>query len=190
MTRIITMPVRGAAKHHAASAERLREDLQAILGQLFELHVQGIETHAHFIGTRFVEFQRHLETIVQTAREASNAVADALRGMDGDSGRTPVITELPTRIPGLHPGERCTTAAANMMVHRIAMVHSTICRIGDQIDDADTSIGSLLEAIANTLGKEALLVSAESRSVNSAARSETPSTVEWIDPAAVSGGPR
>ncbi len=190
MARIITMPAREAAKHRPASTAALRADLQAVLGQLFELHVQGIETHAHFIGTRFVEFQRQLETIVHTAREASSAVADVLRVMDGDIARTPIITELPARIAGLHPGERCTTAAANMLVHRISMVHSTICRIGDLMDDADTSTVSLLEAIADTLGNEARLVSAESRRVNSASWSETPGADEWIDPPAAISRPR
>jgi hypothetical protein len=140
--------------------------------------------------TRFEEFPRQLETIVPTARRASSAVADVMRGMDGASARAPVITELPARDAGLLAGERCTTAADNMMTHRISLVHSIVCRISVEVSDAETSTASLLGATAGTLGREALLVSGESRRLNSAARSKTAGIAEWTDPRPATSRPR
>ena len=51
----------------------------AVLGQLF----------AHFVGTQFLGFQRQLEAVVHTARKASGAVAEVLRGLDGDPPALP-----------------------------------------------------------------------------------------------------
>jgi hypothetical protein len=101
MTKISTTPPCEAENKHTADRESLRQDLQVVLGQLFDLHVQGVEAHAHFVGTRFTGFQRQLEAIVQTAREASNAVTDVLREFDGESTRGLIITEVPPAIPGV-----------------------------------------------------------------------------------------
>jgi starvation-inducible DNA-binding protein len=167
MTKISATPPCGAENKHTADGESLRQDLQAVLGQLFDLHVQGVEAHAHFVGTSFTGFQRRLEAIVQTAREASNAVADVLRELDGGSARGLVITEVSPAISGLRPGERCTAAAVNMIMHRISVVLNTIRCVCDQLGDADTSTAALLGAIADTVDKEALMVASESQKINS-----------------------
>jgi starvation-inducible DNA-binding protein len=172
MTKISTTPPREGENKPTADKESLRQDLQAVLGQLFDLHVQGVESHAHFIGTRFTAFQRGLEAVVQSAREASNAVADVLRELDGDSNRRLIITEVPPATPWLRPGERCTTAAVNMITHRIVLVNNTIRCIFDQLGDADRSTAALLGAIADAVDKQALMLASESQRINSAAHSD------------------
>src|SRR4051794_29239045 len=100
MTRTLTAPNEGL-KERTVGTDDLRQDLQAVLGQLFELHVQSVEAHAHFIGTRFTGFQRQLEAIVDAAREASRAVAEVLHGLDGGNTRGLIMTEVPPLTPGL-----------------------------------------------------------------------------------------
>jgi starvation-inducible DNA-binding protein len=165
MTKNLGTPLRAED-----SRESLRHQLQAVLGQLFDLHVQGVEAHAHFIGTRFTGMQRQLEYVVQTAREASDSVAELLRGLDRERTRGLLITEVPPAIPGLRPGERCTTAAANMVTHRISLVLNTIRGIVDELGD-HTSTAGLLRAIAETIDREAMTLVAESRSISSTAYS-------------------
>ena len=172
MTKISTTPPCEGDNTHTAEKEGLRQDLQAILGQLFDVHVQGVEAHAHFVGTRFAGFQRQLEATVQTAREASNAIADVLRRFDSDVARGLILTEVPPAIPGLRPGERCTTAAARMINSRIALVISTIRCFHNQQRDADTSTVTLLGAIARAVDKHALMLASESLDINSSAWSE------------------
>jgi starvation-inducible DNA-binding protein len=191
MTKISTTPPCEAENKHTADRESLRQDLQVVLGQLFDLHVQGVEAHAHFVGTRFTGFQRQLEAIVQTAREASNAVTDVLREFDGESTRGLIITEVPPAIPGLRPGERCTTAAVNMIIHRVSVVLNTIRCVCNQLGDADTSTAALLGAIADIVDKEALMVASESQRINSATCSDiTPSAAQPFEPPAGLGSER
>jgi starvation-inducible DNA-binding protein len=177
MTEIYTTPTREGENKHTADKEGLRQGLEAVLRQLFDLHVQGVEVHAHFVGTRFTGFERELEAVVQSAREASSAVADVLRGLDGDSSRRQIITEVPPAIPGLRPGERCTAAAANMITDRISLVVNTIGCVFNHAGDVDTSTASLLGVIADAVDKQALMLASESRRINSASRRDiTPST--------------
>jgi len=144
----------------------LRRDLQAVLGQLFELHVQAVEAHAHFVGTRFTEMQQQLEAVVKPARRAADAVADALPGLDHDDIRRLVITEFSPAVPGLRPGERCVTAAVNMITHRISVVINTIRAISHGLDDAEPSITDLLREVEHTVDMHALLLASESRRIN------------------------
>jgi starvation-inducible DNA-binding protein len=151
------------------STPTLRQDLQAVLGQLFDLHVQAVEAHAHFSGTRFIGMQNRLEAVVHTAREASDAVAELVRGSVRDGVWPLITTETAAAVPGLRPGERCATAAVNMIGHRISFVLSTIRRAYDQIGATDQSIADLLGEIGQTVEKQGLLLTAESRRMNSRA---------------------
>jgi starvation-inducible DNA-binding protein len=171
----------------AGDTEILRQHLQRILGQLFDLHAQGVEAHAHFVGTRFAGFQSQLEAVVQTARKASGAVADVLRGLDGENTCRLIVTEVPLTISGLRPGERCTTAAVNMINDRISVVLNTIRCVCNQVGDVDSSTAALLDAIADAVDKQALMLAAESQRIDSAACSAiTPSTAK---PTTESGSP-
>ena len=191
MTKISTTPQCKAENTRTADKQSLRQDLQAVLGQLFDLQVQGVEAHPHFGGTKSAGFQRQLEVIVQTAREASNAVGDALREFDGDSTRGLIITEVPPAIPGLSPGECCTTAAVNVITHRISLVLNTIRCVCKQLGDTDASTAALLGAIADAIDKQALILAAESQRINSAACSDmTPNAATPFEPPAGLGSER
>jgi starvation-inducible DNA-binding protein len=163
MTQVESTAGRGAEKNH----EGRRLELQAVLGRLFDLHVQGVEAHAHFIGTRFTGMQRQLEDVVQTAREASAAVAELLRGFDGDSARSAVIKGVAPATPGLRPGERCTTAAVNMITHRISKLLNTIRCISDEAGATDRWTAELLSAIADIVDNQARSLASESRRISS-----------------------
>ncbi len=89
--------------------ESLRGDMKAVLGQLLSLQVQSMEAQAHFMGTRFTGMQRRLEDVVSTAGAATTAL----------------------------PGELCTTAAVNMISHRITLLVSTIRSLSNQATTTD-----------------------------------------------------
>ena len=100
------------ANEHTADVKSLSGDLGAVLGQLFELHVQSVEAHAHFVGTQFIAFQRQLEAVVHTAREASGAVAESSARIGRRRPCSLTIAGVRPGLPGLRPGERCSTAAS------------------------------------------------------------------------------
>ena len=190
MTKTFSMPRCEAANEDTADVESLRGDLVAVLGQLFELHVQSVEAHAHFVGTQFIGFQRQLEAVVHTARKASGAVAEVLRGLDGDAPRSLTIAGVRPGLPGLRPGERCSTAAVNMITHRISLVLDTIRCTRHQLADSDIPNADLLGAIADAVEEQARMLAAESRWVSSTADPDAPSIAEWIDPPASLGSRR
>jgi starvation-inducible DNA-binding protein len=165
MTKTSTTPPYEFENKPTADKGILRQDLQAVLGQLFELHVQGIEAHAHFRGTRFTGIQRQLAATVQVAREASNAVADELRAWDRSDIRGLIIMEVPPSIPGLRPGERCTTAAVNMITHRISLVISAIRCVRSDSTEVGASATALLGAIADAVDEQAPRLSSESQKI-------------------------
>jgi len=189
--KITTTPRCKAENTHTADTQSLPQDLQAVLGQLFDLQVQGVEAHPHFVGTRSAGFQRQLEVIVQTAREASNAVGNVLREFDGGSTPGLIITEVPPAIPGLSPGECCTTAAVNVITHRISVVLNTIRRVCNQLGDADASTAALLGEMADAIENQALILVAESQRINSVGYSDiTPSAATPFEPPAGLGSER
>jgi starvation-inducible DNA-binding protein len=146
----------------------LRQDLQAVLGFLFDLRVLGIETHAHFIGTRFAGMQRQLEAVVQTAVEATDDVGDLLRTLGGGAEGRLIITPTQLGISALRPGERCTTAAVNMISNRIASALDTIRCIRAGLQESDVAIGHVLQSINDVLDERARMLASESRSISSA----------------------
>lgn len=143
-----------------------QQDLHAVLSQLFDLHVQAVEAHAHFRGTRFIGMQNRLEAVVQTARQGSGAVAELVRESGRDGARRLSTMEIPTTVPGLMPGERCAAAAVNMITDRISFVLRTIHHAHEQIGGTDQSIADLLGEIGQMVEKQGLLLRAESRRMN------------------------
>ena len=107
-----------AANEHTADVKNLSGDLVAVLGQLFELHVQSVEAHAHFVGAQFIAFQRQLEAVVHTAREASGAVAEVLRGLDGDA---------PAALPSPVFGRGCRVCAPGSAAAQRRLLGETHC---------------------------------------------------------------
>jgi starvation-inducible DNA-binding protein len=140
-------------------------ELQAVLGQLFDLHLQALEAHAHFSGTRFIDMQNQLEAVVRTARAASDAVAELVRGFDRDGVRRSLT--LPAPEPALRPGERCATAAVKMITHRISSVLKTIRSAHEELGIVDPSIADVLGEIAQMIDIRGLLLTAESRRIGS-----------------------
>jgi starvation-inducible DNA-binding protein len=52
----------------------LAQDLQAVLVDLIELHLQGKQAHWNLIGTNFRDLHLQLDEIVDIAREASDTI--------------------------------------------------------------------------------------------------------------------
>ena len=52
------------------------EDLQKVLADLIELHLQGKQAHWNLVGTNFRDLHLQLDSIVDTAREASDTIAE------------------------------------------------------------------------------------------------------------------
>src|SRR6202167_581442 len=90
-------------------SQQLVQNLQLILVDLVELHLQGKQAHWNVVGSNFRDLHLQLDELVDFAREASDIIAERMRALDAvPDGRSDTIaatTSLP-RFPG---GEHHTT---------------------------------------------------------------------------------
>jgi hypothetical protein len=68
--------------HGFTASQQLVEDLQRILVDLVELHLQGKQAHWNVVGTNFRDLHLQLDELVDFAREGSDTIADRMRALD------------------------------------------------------------------------------------------------------------
>jgi starvation-inducible DNA-binding protein len=68
--------------HVFDAPESLPQNLQKILVDLIELHLQGKQAHWNVVGTNFRDLHLQLDSIVDIAREASDTIAERMRAID------------------------------------------------------------------------------------------------------------
>jgi starvation-inducible DNA-binding protein len=136
-------------------------DLQAVLIDLIELHLQAKQVHWNVVGTNFRDLHLQLDSIVDTAREASDTIAERMRALDAvpDGRSDTVVAE--TTVPALPPGLIGATQTVEMITNRIYAVVGTIRTVHDDVDAADPSTADLLHGIIDALEKEAWLLKSE-----------------------------
>src|SRR6202795_4026161 len=75
----------------------LPQKLQKVLVDLIELHLQGKQAHWNLVGTNFRDLHLQLDDIVDTAREASDTIAERMRALDAvPDGRSDTVTASTT----------------------------------------------------------------------------------------------
>lgn len=139
----------------------LFEDLQAVLIDLIELHLQAKQAHWNVVGTNFRDLHSQLDNIVDTARDASDTIAERMRALDAvPDGRSDTVVAA-TTVPALPPGLIGVTQTVEMITNRIYAVVGTIRTVHDDVDAADPSTADLLHGIIDALEKEAWLLKSE-----------------------------
>jgi starvation-inducible DNA-binding protein len=97
----------------------LSENLQQVLVDLIELHLQGKQAHWNLVGTNFRDLHLHLDVVVDIAREASDTIAERMRALSSvPDGRTDTVVAS-TTLPSLPGGEYSTGEAVDLMTNRI-----------------------------------------------------------------------
>jgi starvation-inducible DNA-binding protein len=144
----------------------LFEDLQAVLVDLIELHLQGKQAHWNVVGTNFRDLHLQLDSIVDTAREASDTIAERMRALDGvPDGRSDTVVAT-TTVPAIPSGLISASETVDMITTRIYAVVGTLRAVHDDVDDADPPSADILHAIIDNLEKEAWLLRAENGTVH------------------------
>ncbi len=82
---------------------RLAADLQRVLVDLVELHLQGKQAHWNVVGPNFRDLHLALDELVDAAREGSDTIAERMRALDavpdGRSDTVAATTSLPPSRP-------------------------------------------------------------------------------------------
>jgi starvation-inducible DNA-binding protein len=143
----------------------LAQDLQQVLVDLVELHLQGKQAHWNVIGTNFRDLHLQLDEIIDIAREASDTIAERMRALNAvPDGRTDTVAAS-TTLPAFPPAEQDTTETVDLITNRIYVAVSTIRTVHDAVDAVDPSTSDLLHEIIHSLEKQAWMLKSENRKV-------------------------
>jgi starvation-inducible DNA-binding protein len=143
----------------------LVQNLQEVLVDLVELHLQGKQAHWNLVGTNFRDLHLQLDEIVDIAREASDTIAERMRALDAvPDGRSDTVAAS-TTLPAFPPDEQNTTETVDLVTNRIYATVSTIRRVHDAVDAVDPSTSDLLHEIIDSLEKQAWMIKSENRKV-------------------------
>jgi starvation-inducible DNA-binding protein len=143
----------------------LAQNLQEVLVDLIELHLQGKQAHWNLIGTNFRDLHLQLDEIVDIAREASDTIAERMRALNVvPDGRTDTVAAS-TTLPTFPAAEQNTTETVDLIAIRIYAAVSTIRTVHDAVDAVDPSTSDLLHEIIDSLEKQAWMLRSENRKV-------------------------
>lgn len=141
--------------------ERLARNLQSVLVELIELHLQGKQAHWNLVGTNFRDLHLQLDEIIDTAREASDTIAERMRAVRAvPDGRSDTVSAT-TTLPAFPTGEVSTSDVVTLVSDRLIATVATVRQVHDDVDADDPASADLLHAIIDDLEKYLWMVSAE-----------------------------
>ncbi len=147
-----------------ASAE-LSRNLQRVLVDLIELHLQGKQAHWNVVGTNFRDLHLQLDELVDFAREASDTVAERMRALDAvPDGRSDTVAEA-TTLPQFPAYERSSDDVVDLIAGRAYATVETLRAVHDAVDAEDPSTADILHQLIDGLEKLAWLIKSENRKV-------------------------
>jgi len=151
------------------ASQQLHENMQKVLVDLIELHIQGKQAHWNVVGKNFRDLHLQLDEIIESAREFSDDLAERMRALHATpDGRSDTVAEN-TTLPEYPQGEVDTAETVDLVTQRLEAAVHTMREVHDDVDEEDPTTADLLHGFINALEQYAWMVSAENRRVGSAA---------------------
>lgn len=148
-----------------APTEQFYANLQKVLVDLIELHLQGKQAHWNVVGTNFRDLHLQLDELVDFAREGSDTIAERIRALDGVAdGRSDTVAAT-TSLPEFPAFEHNTTEVVDLITTRIYAAVATMRDVHDAVDAEDASTADILHQLIDGLEKLAWLIKSENRKV-------------------------
>ena len=145
------------------ASKKLTDNLQAVLTDLTELHLQAKQAHWNLVGRNFRDLHRQLDEIIEEARGFSDEVAERMRALHAmPDGRSDTVAAT-TTLPEFPNGEIETTKAVDLITERLDATVATVRKVHDEVDEEDPTSADLLHAIIMRLEQFSWMVSAENR---------------------------
>ena len=139
----------------------LAGNLQTVLTDLIELHLQGKQAHWNLVGTNFRDLHLQLDEIIAAARLFADQAAERMRALhalpDGRSG----TVAAGTRLDGFPEGLTSTKQTVNHLTARLERTVQTMRDVHDEVDEEDPTSADLLHAAIERLEQLAWMVNAE-----------------------------
>ena len=154
----------GDIRNFQASPE-FAANLQRVLVDLIELHLQGKQAHWNVVGTNFRDLHLQLDEVVDATREASDTVAERMRALDVvPDGRSDTVAAT-TSLPQFPADEQTTHDVVDLISGRVYAAVDTIRAVHDAVDAEDPSTSDLMHAIIDSLEKLAWMIKSENRKI-------------------------
>jgi starvation-inducible DNA-binding protein len=151
--------------HGFQASPELSANLQQVLIDLIELHLQGKQAHWNVVGTNFRDLHLQLDELVDFAREGSDTIAERMRALDVvPDGRSDTVA-ADTTLPEFPPYERNTGEVVDLITGRVYAAVDTIRTVHDAVDAEDPSTADILHQLIDGLEKLAWLIKSENRKV-------------------------
>src|ERR1700757_1234263 len=151
-------------RNYTASPQ-LAANLQRVLVDLIELHLQGKQAHWNAMGSNFRALHLQLDELVDAAREASDTIAERMRALDavpdGRSDTAPATASLP-QFPA---NEVNIGDVVDLVTTQTYATVDTIRDVHDAVDADDPSTSDLLHEVIDSLEKLAWMIKSENRKV-------------------------
>ncbi|MCV7226714.1 Dps family protein [Mycolicibacterium komossense] len=140
-------------------------NLQKVLVDLIELHLQGKQAHWNVVGTNFRDLHLQLDELVDFAREGSDTIAERMRALDAVAdGRSDTVAAT-TSLPAFPAFEHNTTEVVDLITTRIYAAVDTMRAVHDAVDAEDPSTADILHQLIDGLEKLAWMIKSENRKV-------------------------
>jgi starvation-inducible DNA-binding protein len=139
----------------------LTANLQAVLADLIELHIQGKQAHWNIVGTNFRDLHLQLDEIIDAAREFADETAERMRALHAlPDGRSSTVSKS-TSLAEFPAGLINTKDAIERIVAALEAAVGTMRKVHDEVDEEDPTSADLLHAIIAKLEQFAWMVNAE-----------------------------
>jgi starvation-inducible DNA-binding protein len=139
----------------------LTNNMQAVLADLIELHIQGKQAHWNIVGTNFRDLHLQLDEIVDAARLFADDMAERMRALHAlPDGRSTTVSES-TSLAQFPEGLINTKDAIDRIVAALEAAVGTMRKVHDEVDEEDPTTADLLHAFIEKLEQFAWMVGAE-----------------------------
>jgi starvation-inducible DNA-binding protein len=147
------------------ATDQFYANLQKVLVDLIELHLQGKQAHWNVVGTNFRDLHLQLDELVDFARAGSDTIAERIRTLDGVAdGRSDTVAAT-TSLPQFPAFEHNTTEVVDLITTRVYAAVATMRDVHDAVDEEDPSTADILHQLIDGLEKLAWLIKSENRKV-------------------------
>ncbi|MET4591117.1 DNA starvation/stationary phase protection protein [Arthrobacter sp. 754] len=146
----------------------LASNLQMVLTDLIELHMQGKQAHWNIVGTNFRDLHLQLDEIIAAARLFADQAAERMRALHAlPDGRSNTVS-ADTRLDEFPAGLTSTKDAVKLVTNRLERTVQTMRDVHDEVDEEDPTSADLLHAAIERLEQLAWMVNAETMTPSAA----------------------
>ena len=143
------------------ASQQLTTNLQAVLVDLIELHLQGKQAHWNVVGKNFRDLHLQLDEIIDDARLFADELAERMRALDAvPDGRSTAVAEG-TSLPPFPAGLVDTKDTVTLVVSLLRGTVQTMRDVHDQVDEEDPTTADILHGFIGKLEQYAWMVDAE-----------------------------